>query len=145
MFLTPVCDSVNGGHAWLLWGGMHGCSTRGGVCDYEGGMRGCSRGVCMVAWGGMCGCSGGVCMVAWGEACMVALGGHMWLLQGGVHGCSGGRGVHGCLGGHAWDKTRYGDTVNERAVGILLECILVSLVISFMLNKIRKHLKNFTQ
>ena len=42
------------------------------------------------------------------------------------------------LGGHAWhgacvshmppppaDTTRYGDTVNERAVRILLECILI--------------------
>ena len=29
-------------------------------------------------------------------------------------------------GGHAWDTTRYGDTVNERAVRILVECILVS-------------------
>ena len=28
-------------------------------------------------------------------------------------------------GGHVWDTTRYGDTVNERAVCILLECILV--------------------
>ena len=28
-------------------------------------------------------------------------------------------------GGHAWDMTRYGDTINERAVRILLECILV--------------------
>ena len=27
--------------------------------------------------------------------------------------------------GHAWDMTRYGDMVNERAVCILLECILV--------------------
>ena len=43
-----------------------------------------------------------------GEACMVAPRGHAWL-----------------LGGHAWDKTRYGDTVNELAVRILLECILV--------------------
>ena len=123
-----------GGCAWLLggrgvrgcsWGGMHGCS-RGGVrgcsggacvgalgegmrgCS-PGGMRGCSLGgVCMVApGGGMCGCSGGACMVA----------------PGGVPGCSGG--MHGCSGGHAWDTTRYGDTVNERAVRILLECILV--------------------
>ena len=41
---------------------------------------------------------------AWllGGACMVALG-----------------------GGRAWDTTRHGDTVNERAVRILLECILV--------------------
>ena len=28
-------------------------------------------------------------------------------------------------GGHAWDTTRYGDTINEWAVHILLECILV--------------------
>ena len=28
-------------------------------------------------------------------------------------------------GGHVWDMTRYGDTINERAVRILLECILV--------------------
>ena len=27
--------------------------------------------------------------------------------------------------GCAWDTTRYGDTINERAVRILLECILV--------------------
>ena len=28
-------------------------------------------------------------------------------------------------GGDVWDTTRYGDTINERAVRILLECILV--------------------
>ena len=121
---TPVCDSVNrgsgGGHAWLLWGacvvapgGVHGCS--GGVCMvalgghvwgvYMGGMHGCSR-------GGMHGCSGG---------CMVALGGHVWLLWG------------ACMvapGGCVWDTTRYGDMVNERAVRILLECILVCFVLA---------------
>ena len=32
-------------------------------------------------------------------------------------------------GGHAWDTTRYRDTVNERAVRILLECILVFFMI----------------
>ena len=66
------------------------------------------RGVCMVAPGG--------CMVALG-ACMVALGG-AWLLPGG----------HAWLlsWGGAWDMTRYGDTINERAVRILLECILVN-------------------
>ena len=64
--------------------------------------------------------------------CMVVPGGHAWLLPGGlcmvaptgVCGCS--RGV--CLvapGGRVWDMTRYGDTINERAVRILLECILV--------------------
>ena len=65
------------------------------------------------------------------------LGGHAWLfLGGGVRGCSGGGVVCGCSqGGHAWllrrgwrawDTTRYGDTINERAVRILLECILVN-------------------
>ena len=153
-----ACVVALGGHAWLLPGGMRGCS--GGVCGCSGwgGMRGCSGGcawdmmryrdmvneqavrillecilftpvcdsvnrgaVCMVApgggvhgcsgggrraWllpgGGMCGCSGGACMVAPGGR------GHAWLLR-----------------GHAWDTMRYGDTVNEWAVRILLECILV--------------------
>ena len=52
-------------------------------------------GACMVA-------PGGACVVAPRGACMVAAG-----------------------GGHVWDTTRYGDTINERAVRILLECILV--------------------
>ena len=60
----------------------------------------------MVALGGMHGC--------WG-ACVVA--------RGVVHGCSG--------GGRAWDTMRYGHTVNERAVRILLECILVIFHSSF--------------
>ena len=91
--------------------------------------------------GGMHGCSGeGGVWLPWG-ACVVALGGHAWLLQGGMHGCSCG-GMRGCSGacvvapggacvvaprGCAWDTMRYGDTINERAVRILLECILVSL------------------
>ena len=94
-----------GGHAWLLRGGMRGCS---------GGMRGCSWGECMVSLGGH----------AW-----LLLGG-VWLLPGGMHGCSGVCGFSGgaCVvapGGHVWDTTRYADMVNERAVHILLECILV--------------------
>ena len=90
--------------------------------------------VARVGWGGVCGCSG-ACMVARG-VCMVAPGGwHAWLLLGGMRGCSRGGmcgcsrgGMRGCSGGgmHAIrDTTRYGDTVNERAVRILLECILV--------------------
>ena len=44
--------------------------------------------------------------------------------------CMAKRGMHGkggvCgEGRHAWDMTRYGDTINKRAVRILLECILV--------------------
>ena len=72
-------------------------------------------GACVVARGGMHGCSGGGCV---------------WLLPGGMHGCSGGAcvvapgGVRGSSGGgRAWFFPR--DTVNERAVRILLECILV--------------------
>ena len=116
-----------------------------GVClsTGEGGMRGCSRegvhgclggawlltggcvvapGACMVAPGGVHGCSGGHVWLLQ-RVCMVAPGGLAWLLPGGVHGCSGG--VCGCSGGCAWDMTTYGDTVNEQAVRILLECILV--------------------
>ena len=84
------CSQV--GHAWLLLGGVHGCS--------QGGMHGCSQ-------GGMHGCSRGCA----------------WLLRGGVVAPGGACVVAG--GGHARDTTRYGDTVNERAVRILLECILV--------------------
>ena len=77
-----VCVVAPGGHTWLLRGGMHGCSL-GGVC-------GCSRWACVVAPRGVCGCSGGACVVApggmrgcsWG-ACVVAPGGHAWLLGGG--------------------------------------------------------------
>ena len=82
----------------------------------------------------------GVCMVA-GRACMVA-GGHVWLLGvcvvargcawllGGMHGCRGHAwllgGMHGLWGGGVRRIRR--DTVNERAVRILLECILVLLL-----------------
>ena len=65
-------------------------------------------GACVVA-------PGGVCVVAPGGACMVFAGGHAWFLLGGVRGFSPGRGVR---------RIRR-DTVNERAVRILLECILV--------------------
>ena len=80
--------------------------------------------------------AGGACMVT-GWASMVA-GGHAWL-RGGMRGCQGG--MLGCwgacmVGGHAWllggcawlqggMHRIQRDTVNERAVRILLECILV--------------------
>ena len=75
---------------------------RGGRCMAGGH----AWGVCM-AWGGM---HGGRCAWQWGCA---------W--QGGVHG--GGACV---AGGHAWQILR--DTVNEGAVRILLECILVIII-----------------
>ena len=82
-------------------------------------------GVCMVVGGHMCGC--------WG-ACMI-VGGHAWLPEGGMRGCQGAcvvaggvhgcrgvcvvaRGVHGCFGGVRRIR-------RERAVRILLECLLV--------------------
>ena len=68
-----------GGHAWLLLGGGHAWFLQGGHAWLLWGVRGCSRGACLVA-----------------------------------------------LGGRTWDTMRYGDTVNERAVCILLECILVT-------------------
>ena len=82
-------------------GGMHGKGGHAwprGAC--QGGMHG--MGACM---------AGGVC----GE-------GHVW--QGG-HACWGcaWQGVCMAGGGHAWQILQ--DTVNEQAVHILLECILV--------------------
>ena len=80
-FYTSLSFCSQGGHAWLLQGGMHGWGVHGcswgcmvgGWCMFAlGGMRGCSR--------GMHGCSGGVaCVVALGGGsfggCVVALGG----------------------------------------------------------------------
>ena len=88
-----------GGHAWSLWGEGHTWLLWGGHVLL---LRG-------HGWllGGMHGCSG---------ACVVAPGGHAWLLQGACM---------VALGGHAWDTMRYGDMINEWAVCILLECILV--------------------
>ena len=105
-------------------------------------MRGrgmCMAGVAYVTGGG--GCGRGVCM-AGGH-----IGGHAWwgvCMAGGMHG----RGVRVAGGMHGrrcvwWvgmrgggvcmaDTTTYGDTVNERAVHILLECILV--LHNFILN-----------
>ena len=84
------------------------------VCPQGGGVRGCSRGACVIApgLGGVYGFfGGGGC--SWG-ACVIA--------AGGVHGCSGG-GVH-VFSGRGVRRIRR-DTVNERPVRILLECILV--------------------
>ena len=108
---TPVCHSVHrgggmhgcsrggmrdclGGHAWLLWWGGCAWLLRGGMRGCSGGMHGCSRGACMVAPGGACvvapggmhGCKGGhawfylgghagfirgACVVLFGGACVV--------------------------------------------------------------------------
>ena len=125
---TGVCLSTGGG-------GMHGCS--GGVCVVaRGGVHGCSGGCAWLlqgghVWfylggmrgfisggmrgfiqGGMCGFIWGACVVLFGGACVVLFGGRVWFYS----------------GGHAWFFQFFQiqwDTVNERAVRILLECILV--------------------
>ena len=98
---------VAGGCAWLL-GGMRGCW---GGCVVAGGMHGC-WGACVVARG--------TCVVARG--CAWLPGGHVWL-PGGVCSCQ----------GHVWllggMRRIRRDTVNERAVRIILECILVLIVL----------------
>ena len=74
-------------------------------------------------------------MVALGGACVVAPGGHVWLLpgecawllQGGMRGWS--------WGEHVWDTRRYRDTINERVVPFLLECILVRIRIHYKLEE----------
>ena len=113
MFLqVSICP--RGGHAYW-WGGMHGCE---GAYVVAGGMHGC-KGACMVVGGcvvvgGMCGGRG---HVWWQGACMIV---------GGMHCCGGACVVVGvaCMvvGGMRGIRR---DTVNERAVRILLECILV--------------------
>ena len=77
-----------------------------------GGMRGCWG--CAWLWEGMCGCWGGmhgcqgVYVVAGGCVACRDVGWHVWL--------------RGCRGGVRRARR---DTVNERVVCILLECILV--------------------
>ena len=68
-----ACVVAAGGHAWLLWGGMCGCSGGAFMVALGGGHA-------WLLWGGMCVCSGGH---AW-----LLLGGCAWLLRGGMHGCS---------------------------------------------------------
>ena len=90
-----------GGMHGFIWGGMHGFIL-GGTHDF---IRG---------------------------ACMVLFGGHAWFYSvgGGMHGFIQQGGMRGFIqqGGHAWFFQFFRiqwDTVNERAVRILLECILV--------------------
>ena len=109
---------VAGGCAWLQRG-MHGCGgvVVGGMHGFWEGMHGC--------WGhawlpGGCAWLLGVCVVAGGGMC--GCGGHVWL--GGMHGWGG---VH---------RMRR-DTVNERAVHILMECIFVVLLGSIVKHHVR--------
>ena len=99
-----VCQQFcpQGGAACVVaLGGMHGF-IQGGVHGFiQGGVHGFIRGACMVLFGG---------------ACVVLFsGGHAWFYSAGG-------------GARAWFFHFFRiqwDTVNERAVRILLECILV--------------------
>ena len=80
-------------HAWLLWGGMHGCSG-GRAWFYSGdmhgfiwgGMHGFIRGVCGFIRGACMVLFGGACMVLFGGACVVLFGGTCMVLLGGLRG-----------------------------------------------------------
>ena len=126
---------AGGGHAWLL-GDMHGC---GG-----GGMHGCQGvGVCMVArghaWllGGMRGCWGAFMVAGGMHGCRgtyMGAGGHVWLLSG----MCGSWGACIVVGGMRGTQR---DTVNEQAVRILLECILI---INRIIGGICRHFQTLT-
>ena len=112
---TRVCHSVHGGGVCVVALGVCVVALERGHAWLLGG--------CVVAPGGHACLLRGACMVAPEGACMVAPGGCMVAPGECMCGCSGG------VGGHTWDTTRYGDTINERAVRILLECILFFLEI----------------
>ena len=80
--------------------------------------------------------AGGPCMA---EGCMVGcMHGRGACVAGGVCVAGGmcGGGVHGWGGRGAWQILR--DTVNERAVRILLECILVESIFTLLVLKNRR-------
>ena len=114
IFLHQFVILFMGGHAWLLWGACMVLFGGHAWFYLEGHVR------CVVlfrghAWfysGGMCGFIQGACMVLFRGACMVLFGGRAWFFQ--------------------FFRIQW-DTVNERAVRILLECILV-LFLSSLLN-----------
>ena len=96
-----VCMACMVGGVCMAGGGIRGMHGGGGVCMAGGGIRGRR-----CAWHAWWGC-------AWQEGASVACM---------VGGCAWQEGVS-VMGGRAWQILR--DTVNERAVRILLECILV--------------------
>ena len=131
MFLQACVILFTGGHACFFLGG--GCVLFWGVCVLFSGGHAFFLGVRGFFWGGVWffqGCmvfSGGHVWFFWG--CMVFFeGGHAWFLGGACMVFWGAcmvflGGMHGFFRGHAWFFL--GDTVNEQAVRILLECILV--------------------
>ena len=100
---TGVCLSTRGGHAWFFLGG-HAWFFRGGMRGFFGGCT-CFFGGAWFFRRGHAWFFRGVCVV---------FGGCAWFFRGACMVFSGGA----CV-------VFRGDTVNERAVRILLECILV--------------------
>ena len=127
LHLSVILLTGGAGCAWLLGPGGHAWLLGGCVWLLQ-------EGACMVVLGGHAWLlQGGHAWLLWG-ACMVAPGGHVWLLWG----------VYVVASrGHAWDTTRYADMVNERAVRILLECILVNYEIYFFHNNLYSTWFNF--
>ena len=113
-FYSGACVVLFGGRVWFYWGDMRGFIW--GACMVL------FRGACMVLFrGGMCGFIQGGCM-------RVLFGGHAWFY----------------LGGSAWFFQFFRiqwDTVNERAVRILLECILVVMKFRNVSESIQEKLK----
>ena len=100
---TGACMVLSGGHAWLLRG-LHGF-VWGSMVLSRGACMVLSGGACVVFPGGVHGFFRGACMVFFWGVCMVFSGGACMVFSGGRGG------VH---------RIRR-DTVNERAVRILLE------------------------
>ena len=109
-------------------------------------MRGCSGGHAWLLWGACMVALGGHAWLLWGGTCVVAPGGHAWDIMRygqqagsthptGMHSCFNiiiKQVVRGCSGracvvalGRGGMRGIRRDTVNERVVRILLECILV--------------------
>ena len=144
-FIRGACVVFLGGMCGFIWGA---CVVlfRGCVWFYLGGVHGFIGGHAWFYSGGMCGFIWGACMVLFGGRAWFYFGGHAWFyfrggmcgfipgggmhgfIREGVRGFISGGGIHGfILGGwHAWFFRIQWDTVNERAVRILLECILVT-------------------
>ena len=129
-----VCVVLSGGHAWFYYGGgMHGFIP-GGVHGFiRGCVRGFIQGACVVLLGGI------MRGFIWG-ACMILFGGHAWFYLGGMHGFIWGACVV-LFRGRAWFFQFFRiqwDTVNEQAVRILLECILVQIWIQIPIQMVSR-------
>ena len=112
---SGACMVAPGGHAWLLLGGVCGCSRGACVVALEGACIVAAGGCVWLLQGGMCGCCGGsMHSCCWGGMCGCSRRACMFALGGGA-----------CV--VVWDMMRYRDTINEQTVRILLECILVGL------------------